>query len=182
MTKRSVSINLGDAAFHPVSHYASPAAVLGDHRLSVAEKRLILSSWASDMYAMEGRPALRQVPGLAQPLRLTDILGALRQLDQEDQPPRPRGGAAMRLSSLIQVNARADAQDGESGAPSREAHSHSVRASARARFSRDANVRRYRKLLATKLADHERRYVEQRLAEELRALPERRGFARAAAV
>jgi hypothetical protein len=39
--------------------------------------------------------------------------------------------------------------------------------SALKRFSREANVQRYRKLLATKLTEHERRFVERRLAEEL---------------
>ena len=39
----------------------------------------------------------------------------------------------------------------------------------RARWNRDANIRRYRKLLRTRLAEHERRFVEQRLSEELSA-------------
>lgn len=182
MNERSISINVGDAAFYPVSHYASPAAVLGDAGLSVAEKRLILSSWASDMYVLENQPAWRKVPGLAQPIRLADILGALRRLDQEDQPPRPRGGAAMRLPTQINLNAHAGSPDQAVDPRLRELQCRSPGPGWRARFSRDANVRRYRKLLATRLSDHERRYVEQRLAEELAALPERRGFARVAAV
>jgi hypothetical protein len=172
MSERSLSITAGNAAFHLVSHYGSPAAVVGDAGLSTAEKRLILSSWASDMYAVESRPHLRKIPGLTQPLRLSDILGALRQLDQEDQPPRPRGGAAMRVVPRVDVEA-----DGAAGGR------HDLRQlSARARFSHEANVRRYRKLLATRLADHERRFVERRLAEEqqqLSVLPERQGLARA---
>ncbi|CCE09166.1 conserved hypothetical protein [Bradyrhizobium sp. STM 3843] len=169
MSERSISINLGKAAFHPVSHYASPAAVLGDDRLSAAEKRLILSSWASDMYAIEDQPAWRNIPGVHQPLRLADILGALRQLDHEDQPPRPRGGAAMRVPSLINVDARAGSPDGEGRMPTHGLRGRTIRLSSRARFSREANVRRYRSLLATKLADHERRFVERRLAEELQS-------------
>ncbi|MGJ4942801.1 hypothetical protein ACQR1W_19655 [Bradyrhizobium sp. HKCCYLS1011] len=169
MNERSISINLGEAAFHPVSHYASPAAVLRDDRLSAAEKRLILSSWASDMYAIEDQPALRKIPGVPEPLRLADILGALRQLDGEDQPPRPRGGAAMRVPSPINVDARAGSPDGEGGMPAHGLRGRPIRLSPRARFSREANVRRYRSLLATKLADHERRFVERRLAEELQS-------------
>ncbi len=164
MSERSVSINVGDAAFHPVSHYDSPAAVLGDGRLSAAEKRLILSSWASDMYAVEDQPSLRKIPGSARPLRLSEILGALRQLDQEDDPPRPRGGAAMRIIRRGEVSAHG-ASIGGGGL-----------AAQRARFSREANVRRYRKLLTTKLADHERSYIERRLAEELSTLSERRSL------
>ena len=39
--------------FHTVSHYNSPADVLKDARLSTDEKRVVLSSWASDMYAVD---------------------------------------------------------------------------------------------------------------------------------
>ncbi|WP_315728563.1 MULTISPECIES: hypothetical protein [unclassified Bradyrhizobium] len=176
MSERSVSINVGDAAFHPVSHYDSPAAVLGDGRLSTAEKRLILSSWASDMYAVEDQPSLRKIPGSARPLRLPDILGALRQLDQEDDPPRPRGGAAMRIIRRGDVCAHG-ASTGGGGLAAGESRVGPLRLSQRARFSREANVRRYRKLLTTKLADHERCYIERRLAEELSTLSERRGLA-----
>jgi hypothetical protein len=42
-----------EAFFHPVSHYESPDDVLNDARLSTNEKRVILSSWASDMYVVE---------------------------------------------------------------------------------------------------------------------------------
>ncbi len=80
--------------FHPASHYDTPADVLRDASLSTGEKRVILSSWASDMYAVESKPALRKVPGVAQVMRLSDILAALRELDGQFDPPR--GGAAMR--------------------------------------------------------------------------------------
>jgi hypothetical protein len=81
--------------FHPAAHYASVSAVLDDRDLSTPEKRIILSSWASDMYAVESQPALREIPGMDRPIRLRDILAALRKLDDDDPPPR--GGAAMRL-------------------------------------------------------------------------------------
>src|SRR5689334_5509344 len=84
-----------NAPYHPVSHYGSPDEVLRDELLSVAEKRLVLSSWASDLYAVEENPALRAIPGVPQPMRLHDILAALRLLDEERDPP-PRGGMAMR--------------------------------------------------------------------------------------
>ncbi|GLH78951.1 hypothetical protein SSBR45G_38600 [Bradyrhizobium sp. SSBR45G] len=176
MSERSVSIIAGGTGFHPVSHYECPADLLNDSSLSPAEKRLILSSWASDMYAVESQPHLRKIPGIGRPLHLADVLGALRQLDREDQPPRPRGGAAMRIVPRVDVNADAAAADAAPAAGVR------LRPAARVRFSREANVQRYRKLLATRLADHERRFVERRLAEELEqppVLPERRGFARA---
>ena len=140
-----------DARYHPVSHYDSPRAVLRDHALSTAEKRAILSSWASDIYAMESTPGLRKIPGLPRPVRLADILAALRQLDKDDGPPRP-GGVPMRI-----------ARSGEAGTD-RPAIAFNG-----ARWNREANIRRYRKLLRTRLNEHERRFVERRLGEELSA-------------
>ena len=74
------------ALFHPAAHYDSPNEVLIDRQLSDAEKRVILSSWASDMFAVESCPSLRDIPGLGHPIRLADILAALRQLDGDDEP------------------------------------------------------------------------------------------------
>jgi hypothetical protein len=82
--------------FHPAAYYDSPAEVLSDESLSLPEKRVILSSWASDMYAVESCPAMREIPGMGKTIRLADILAALRQLDSDDDPPRP-GGVPMRL-------------------------------------------------------------------------------------
>ena len=95
--------------FHPASHYDAPDDVLCDKRLSAAEKRVILSSWASDMYAVEGNPALREIPGIGHSLRLKDILAALRHLDEDDDPP-PRGGVAMRVWRPTTVDADAFAR------------------------------------------------------------------------
>lgn len=85
------------ALFHPAAHYDSPTDVLNDHALSAPEKRIILSSWASDMYAVESCPALREIPGMGHAIRLADILAALRQLDGDDDDPPPGGGVPMRL-------------------------------------------------------------------------------------
>ena len=91
-----------DVLFRPASHYDSPEQVLNDTELSVAEKRVILSSWASDIYTVESCPLLREVPGIAQPIALKDILAALRQLDPEDDDdPPPRGATGMRVVPLI---------------------------------------------------------------------------------
>jgi hypothetical protein len=98
MTNANANATTGglDPLFHPAAHYASPSAVLDDRELTTAEKRIILSSWASDMYAIESHPALREIPGMDHPIRLADILVALRKLDDDDDPP-PRGGVPMRL-------------------------------------------------------------------------------------
>ncbi|WP_342804306.1 hypothetical protein [Bradyrhizobium sp. CSA112] len=74
--------------FHPAAHYNSPDDVLNDPELSDPEKRVILSSWASDMFAVDPCPGLRDIPGMNHALRLADILAALRQLDGDDDLPR----------------------------------------------------------------------------------------------
>src|SRR5215207_5725378 len=82
--------------FHPATHYDSPDEVLGDRQLSDAEKRIILSSWASDIFAVESCPGLRDIPGMDHTLRLADILTALRQLDGDDELPREEIGTRWR--------------------------------------------------------------------------------------
>ncbi|GMO11151.1 MULTISPECIES: hypothetical protein [Bradyrhizobium] len=99
MTNVNTDFGTLDPMFHPAAHYDSPADVLNAEGLSTPEKRIILSSWASDMYAVESCPALREIPGISQRIRLADILAALRRLDGDndnDDPPRG-GGLAMRL-------------------------------------------------------------------------------------
>ena len=96
MTQPGADTRDPNILFHPAAHYDSPADVLNDDDLSAAEKRIILSSWASDMFAVESCPALREIPGMGHTIRLADILAALRQLDGDnDDPPRP-GGLPMR--------------------------------------------------------------------------------------
>jgi hypothetical protein len=157
-----------EARFHPVSHYNSPDDVLNDVCLSTGEKRVILSSWASDMYGVESKPMLREVPGIPHKLRLDDILAALKRLDGDNDPP-PRGGLALRrprFSRLdcIALDAKQDVFDKQ--APTRRRPAKILHTDAG--WTREANVRRYRKLLHTRLTDIERNFIERRLAEELR--------------
>lgn len=158
--------------FHPVSHYDSPDDVLNDVKLSTDEKRVMLSSWASDMYVVESRPALRQVPGIPRRLPLDDILAALKQLDDENNPP-PRGGLAMRLPrfSTLECTASHEPQRmlGRPAATRRHRPTPAARTANHSRWTREANVQRYRKLLNTQLTDVERSFIERRLAEELRS-------------
>ena len=74
-----------------VSGMQSIEAVLNDENLDTQQKRAILSSWASDLWTVESCPWLRQVPGIKQPLRVSDIFAALRALD--DRSPPPSGGS-----------------------------------------------------------------------------------------
>src|ERR1700757_1230394 len=166
MSQANRTPNNVEPFFHPVSHYGSPDDVLDDAKLSTEEKRLILSSWASDMYAVESHPAVREVPGIPRRLRLDDILAALKQLDDETDPP-PRGGLAMRLPRLSKLDCttfdepqysieRQATRRPYGSTQTSRTHSHS-------RWTREANVRRYRKLLNTRLTDIERNFIERRL-------------------
>ena len=157
--------------FHPVSHYDSPDDVLNDAKLSTDEKRVILSSWASDVYVVESLPALREVPGIPHLLHLDDILAALKQLDDENDPP-PRGGLAMRPPRFSKLDCVASDEPqrliDRHASPRRHRSMQASRAPSHLRWTREANVRRYRKLLTTRLTEVERTFVERRLAEELR--------------
>ena len=156
--------------FHLVSHYDSPDDVLNDVRLSTDEKRVILSSWASDMYVVESHPALRQVPGIPYQIHLDDILAALKRLDDENPPPR--GGLAMRLPRFSKLDCAAPDEprhliNGQT-ATRRCRPMQASRTPSGSRWTREANVQRYRKLLNTPLTEIEHAFVERRLAEELR--------------
>jgi hypothetical protein len=156
---------------HPASHYNSPHDVLNDAQLSTDEKRVILSSWASDMYVVESRPALREIPGIPHRLRLDDILAALKQLDDEDDPP-PRGGLAMRMPRFSRIDCitldEPQHSIGRQAATRRYRPMQASRTQSHSRWTREANVRRCRKLLNTQLTDLERNFIERGLAEELR--------------
>jgi hypothetical protein len=47
----------------PTRFFQHPRDVVRDALLTTAEKRAVLSSWASDASAIESMPALRQIPG-----------------------------------------------------------------------------------------------------------------------
>lgn len=59
-----------------------PIDVVKSPSLSTDDKRAILAAWASDFYAVDSRPALRQLPGTPEPVSLDDVQSALKALDQ----------------------------------------------------------------------------------------------------
>jgi hypothetical protein len=67
----------------PAVGFRHPREVLRDPLLDAAEKRAILSSWASDASAVENRPHLRWLVGTEGPVPLIEILEALVRLDRE---------------------------------------------------------------------------------------------------
>jgi hypothetical protein len=118
------------------------------------------------MYAVESSPTLRMIPGHATPLRLSEILSALSDLDDDDPPPR--GGAAKKMP------VRSAEADGCAEIPPIVYQLARARPDPRLRLTkmqahRD-NVRRYKRILATGLTDLERQFVTRRLAEEQSAI------------
>lgn len=66
---------------NPTEHFSGPSQVLKAPTLTEQEKRAILANWASDQYAVESVPGLRELPGSHALIALQDILAALKQLD-----------------------------------------------------------------------------------------------------
>lgn len=60
--------------------YDHPRDVLAT-ALDKSEKRAILASWASDLFAVDSRPDLRLPPGVSEPIHCPDILDALMAVD-----------------------------------------------------------------------------------------------------
>jgi len=63
--------------------FAFPHEVVDDPSLSVAEKRAILSEWASDASAIESFPTLRLLPGTSFPVTFSAVMDARDQLDRK---------------------------------------------------------------------------------------------------
>ena len=78
-----------DALLHPAQAFEHPMKVVDDSDLTLAEKRSILASWASDARAAEAAPALRQPPGADRTIGFEDVMDALRALDRAGERPRP---------------------------------------------------------------------------------------------
>jgi hypothetical protein len=59
-----------------------PIDVVRAPALSVDDKRTILAAWASDFYAVDSKPALRQVPETPEPILIDEVQAALKELDR----------------------------------------------------------------------------------------------------
>ena len=87
-----------NALLHPGTTFEHPRDVVSHPNLSLAEKRAILASWASDASAIASCPSLRAPDGgLTAPVTIDEILDALCALD--GGPRNPPGGKPMRLRS-----------------------------------------------------------------------------------
>src|SRR3984957_10830864 len=87
-----------DSLLHPGTAFEHPRDVVSHAALSLAEKRAILASWASDASAIASCPSLRAPEGLKAPVTIDDVLEALCALDEG--PRHPPGGKPMRLRSV----------------------------------------------------------------------------------
>lgn len=86
-----------NALIHPGTVFNHPRDVVSHPTLTLAEKRAILASWASDASAIASCPALRAPDGLKAPVTIDEILDALCELD--GKPWNPPGGKPFRLRS-----------------------------------------------------------------------------------
>lgn len=59
-----------------------PIDVVRAPALCVDDKRAILAAWASDFYAVDSKPALRQVPRTPEPVSIDEVQSALKELDR----------------------------------------------------------------------------------------------------
>lgn len=100
------------ALAEPALVFAHPSEVLRASDLSREQKRAVLASWASDAFAVESAPALRLCPTGGQPVRLADVLAALRTLDEEapapcapalSRPSRPPKGSRRSFAPLARL-------------------------------------------------------------------------------
>jgi hypothetical protein len=80
-----------NALLYPGTTFDHPNDVLAHPSLSIAEKRAILASWASDAAAIASCPSLRAPKGLRAPVSIDDILEALRALDNGPRHPPDNG-------------------------------------------------------------------------------------------
>ncbi|NKL37366.1 hypothetical protein GFL49_27055 [Rhizobium leguminosarum bv. viciae] len=70
---------------YPAKHFSHPRDVLTAADIGNDEKRAILASWASDIFAIESAPALRLYPGAERAVSYDEILEALKTLDKDDR-------------------------------------------------------------------------------------------------
>ena len=71
-----------DQFLHPAKAFGSPLQVVNDPDMTLAEKRAVLASWASDACAVEASPELRE-PSPVHTVKYDEIMEALRSLDAQ---------------------------------------------------------------------------------------------------
>jgi hypothetical protein len=93
-----------EVLLNPARAFEHPMKVVSDPDLTLAEKRAILASWASDACAVEAAPALRRPPGSGRAVEFDDVMDALRVLDRQaggKPPPHYRRVLARRRPGVF---------------------------------------------------------------------------------
>lgn len=88
---------------HPGTVFEHSKDVVAHPALTLAEKRAILASWASDASAIASCPSLRAPEGPKAPVGIDSILEALCELD--GGPRNPPGGKPKRRFSVSRLAA-----------------------------------------------------------------------------
>jgi hypothetical protein len=78
----SNAVAMGPAVLLQGMQLRRPIDVVRAPSLSLDDKRTILAAWASDFYAVDSKPALRQVPGTPEPVLIDEVQAALKELDR----------------------------------------------------------------------------------------------------
>ena len=71
-----------ERGIRPAVGFSHPLDVVKDPHLTAADKREILSSWASDASAVQDEPRLRWLLGTVEPVPFDDVLSAMERLDR----------------------------------------------------------------------------------------------------
>lgn len=105
MRPTTVTDNVFDfqALLHQGTASEHPRDVVTHPSLTLAEKRAILASWASEATAIASCPAPRASDGLKGPVSVDAILESLYELD--GGPGKPPGGQPMRRFSTARAAA-----------------------------------------------------------------------------
>jgi hypothetical protein len=78
----SNAVTMGPTVLLQGMQLRRPIDVVRAPALSVDDKRAILAAWASDFYAVDSKPALRQLPGTPEPVLIDKVQAALKELDR----------------------------------------------------------------------------------------------------
>ncbi|MGV1794260.1 MULTISPECIES: hypothetical protein [unclassified Rhizobium] len=73
---------MGPAVLIPTHQLCRPIDVVRAASLSIDDRRAILAAWASDLYAVDSQPSLRQLPGTPSPVSIDEVQAALKELDR----------------------------------------------------------------------------------------------------
>jgi hypothetical protein len=76
------AVSIGPVVLMQGLQLQRPSDVVETSALSVDDKRTILAAWASDLYSLDSRPALRQLPGTPEAVSIDDVRDALIELDR----------------------------------------------------------------------------------------------------